>query len=92
MAELPEIFVEALREALGGANRRYYTQHDSPLGRRKHIDRIRQGKLQGWKEGRCFYALRDDVHKYIESHPVRPKAPESEADDVARLLNETETN
>lgn len=56
-----------------GADVPYYTQHDSPLGKRAHLDAVKRGRLKGWKVGRLVYARRDDVHQFIEEHPVQPK-------------------
>lgn len=53
----------------------YYTQHDSPLGRTRHLELIRSGAIPGYRTGRLVFAKRVDVHAYIESHPVRPVSP-----------------
>ena len=49
----------------------YYTQHTSPLGKGTHLAAIREERIKGWKVGRLVYARKDDVHAYIEAHPVR---------------------
>ena len=59
----------------------YYTQHDSPLGKRLHLKAIRAGDLTGWRRGRKVFAYRTDVHQYIESNKVeaKPRGPGNEA-------------
>lgn len=46
----------------------YYSQKDSPLGRRKHMGLVRQGVLRGRKVGKSVFVLRNDVHAYIQAH------------------------
>lgn len=51
----------------------YYWQDNSPLGHDKHLRLIREGKLEGFKDGRRVFARKADVHAYIEAHPVKLK-------------------
>jgi hypothetical protein len=50
---------------------RYYSQNDSPLGKRRHLDLVKRGELTGYIEGRRILVLSEDVHAYIE----RERAP-----------------
>jgi hypothetical protein len=55
----------------------YYTQDDSPLGRRAHCAAVKSGAIKGWKLKRKVFAKREDVHAYIEAeaHKVKPTVP-----------------
>lgn len=43
----------------------YYTQDDSPLGRRRHLELIRSGVIKGWEDGRKKFARREDVKAFV---------------------------
>jgi excisionase family DNA binding protein len=51
----------------------YYSQHDSPLGRTRHLELVRRGTLPGNKVGRRVLVRRDRVDAYIEAHAAIPK-------------------
>lgn len=55
----------------------FYSQANSPLGRRRHLELARCGTLQARKVGRLALIPRDDVHAFIERHPVRLRSSES---------------
>lgn len=59
----------------GRTEDRYYTQDDSPLGRSRHLRLARRGAIPAFKVGRTVYMKCDDVHAYIEAHPVEPSCP-----------------
>lgn len=63
----------------------YYSQHDSPLGRTRHLELARRGTLPAIKVGRRVFVLRESVHAYIEQHRAAPR-PES-ADDADILAD-----
>jgi excisionase family DNA binding protein len=58
----------------------FYSQANSPLGRRRHLELARRGTLQARKVGRLVLVPREDVHAFIERHPARPRASESAED------------
>lgn len=59
-----------LRNLLGSgtATPEYYSQNDSPLGRRRHLELAREGTLPNRKVGRQVLVRRDDMHSFIDSH------------------------
>jgi excisionase family DNA binding protein len=52
----------------------FYSQANSPLGRRRHLELARRGTLQGRKVGRLVLVPREEVHAFIELHPARPSS------------------
>jgi len=62
----------------------YYSQHDSPLGRTRHLELARRGTLPATKLGRRVLVPRDRVHAYIEQHRAAPRLePADDADVLA---------
>ena len=92
-AEALLLAVQQIVDAAGATQLRYYDQKTSPLGRRKHLDLAREGVLRGFKPpgSRLVLIPRDEVHEYIERHPVRPDiAPPPPSDDLEAVLGELE--
>jgi hypothetical protein len=58
----------------------YYHQDDSPIGRRRFLQLVRKGTLQGRKVGRRVLVLCDEVHAFIESHPTVATSPTTDGD------------
>lgn len=50
-------------------------QYISPLGKRRHLRLVRDGKLKGYKIEGHVYVRRVEINDYIEKHPVVPKVP-----------------
>lgn len=67
--------VELVEASAKFPEERYYTQDDSPLGRSRHLRLARRGAIPAFKVGRTVYMKCDDVHAYIEAHPVEPSCP-----------------
>ena len=62
----------------------YYSQHDSPLGRTRHLELARRGTLPATKVGRRVLVPRERVHAYIEQHRApRRLEPADDADVLA---------
>lgn len=55
------------------AEPRYYTQDDSPLGRRRHLELIRSGAIKGWEDGRKKFARREDVEAFVAADGLLTK-------------------
>ncbi len=55
----------------------YVDQASSPLGRRRHISAIRQGKLPGLSVGRRYLARVTDVEAYVTRRPPSDVATSS---------------
>lgn len=48
-------------------------QYHSPLGKRKHLDLVREGVLSGRKPDRVHvFVRRSAIDAYIEQHPAKP--------------------
>jgi len=60
----------------------YYSQHDSPLGRTRHLELARRGTLPATKVGRRVLVPRDRVHAYIEKHRAAPRLEPADDTDV----------
>ncbi len=84
---LAEALVPHLRQHLKtdpDGYRGYYSQHDSPLGRTRHLGLARAGTLPGHKVGRRVLVQRDRVDEYIQAHPARCVVdPVDDADPLA---------
>jgi hypothetical protein len=69
---LAEALAPYLRKLLGRADDNpqpvFYSQNDSPLGRRRHLELVRRGLLTGRKVRRLVLVPRDEVHAFIERH------------------------
>ena len=61
----------------------YYSQHDSPLGRRRHLDLARRGLLPRRKVGRLVLVRKADVHAFIELHGAPSPGLRAEDDELA---------
>lgn len=57
----------------------YYSQRDSPLGRRRHLELARNGAIPRKKVGRLILSPREAVHAFIDAHA--PRAATSEVSD-----------
>lgn len=76
-----EEFISAKIEAHTTAAE-YYTQEDSPLGRRRHCRLARTGALKARRVGRDWLVRRGDVEAYLESHG----RPSPDVDTVANVI------
>jgi excisionase family DNA binding protein len=67
-----EALLPYLREHLQPATPKpeFYSQLDSPLGKRRHLEAARRGALRATKVGRLVLARRDDVDAFIAAHDV----------------------
>ena len=60
----------------------YYSQHDSPLGRRRHLELARTGVRPRKKIGRLVLVPREAIHAYIDAHAPPEHALPDEGEDV----------
>lgn len=72
---------DELKTTLPPSEPAYYSQHDSPLGRRRHLALVRSGQLEGKKVGRLVLVPRKLVHAFIESHRLPPLQERAAVDD-----------
>jgi len=82
---IAELLAPYLRDKLGrepGPDPVFYSQHDSPLGRRRHLELVRSGVLAGHKVGRRVLVRREAIHAYIEAQQPGSLRPASEDQDV----------
>jgi len=52
----------------------YFSQYDSPLGRKRHLELVRTGALAGSKVGRLVLVRRAHVRAYVEQGTTRVEA------------------
>lgn len=58
-------------------------QNTSPLGKRKHCELARTGKLPAKKVSGRWLVRRDDMNAYIQTHGIsRGRSGEEKADDI----------
>ncbi len=77
-------FVERIVDAIEGrAGDDWVDQKASPLGRARHCELVRSGKIKGVKEGRRVMARRSDIEAYLAKHEVI--RVDAKADDVAEV-------
>lgn len=60
--------------------RGFYSQRDSPLGRRKHLALVRRGVLVGHRVGRDVLVRCEEVHAFIQSVPTTRASAHDEDD------------
>lgn len=61
---------QSLRDKIR-SDKRYYDARTSPLGRRAFLAAAERGDFPAYRMGHVVVALRDDVHAWIESMPVK---------------------
>jgi excisionase family DNA binding protein len=61
----------------------FYSQHNSPLGRRKHLDMVRSGVLPGHRVGRDVLVRRELVDAFIETREAARREPPIGQDPLA---------
>lgn len=87
-----EFIVGELRPVLGegGSTDRYYTARTSPLPPKAFLALARAGRFPSFRMGKIIYALREDVHRYIEARPrpIRVSVVVEENDEIGRLLDQ----
>lgn len=76
--------VSAIEIHSGGTE--WVDQHESPLGKRRHLEAVRRGDLKGRKEGRRVLVRRAEVDAYLERNAVATKTDTEDADDVLREM------
>lgn len=52
----------------------YFSQYDSPLRRKRHLELVRMGALPGNKVGRLVLVRKEHVRGYIEQSTARVEA------------------
>jgi excisionase family DNA binding protein len=63
----------------------WVSQHDSPLGRDRHLRLCRKGALRSVKDGRKRLVRRTDLDAYLLANAVIPTSPSRE-DDVDAMM------
>jgi hypothetical protein len=86
IAKILAPYLKQLLPGPGSSPITYYHQHNSPLGKRVHLDLVRRGVLRGHKVARKVLVLCEDLHRYIDSQkpeppPPEPPSPEPPAED-----------
>lgn len=70
---------------------RYYNAKTAPIPKKAFLAGARRGDFPSFVKGRRVYALREDVHRFIESspRPVRSPKPvgDNDDDEIDRLLD-----
>lgn len=84
-AAVQDLVTAALEEGLSESE--WVDQRSSPIGKRKHLELVREGKLVARKIGTRVLVRRDDLNRYIEEHGARriDRAPEEE--DVSDIVD-----
>jgi hypothetical protein len=69
---------------------RYYTAQTSPLPSKAFLAAARDGSFESFIIKRRVYALRDDVHRFIECsrRPIRAAMTAADDDEIGRLLDD----
>ena len=72
LRSLADALAPYLRDALSQEPEptEYFDQNDSPLGRRRHLELVRKGVLQGRKVGKRVLVSRRAMRQFLEQHPV----------------------
>jgi hypothetical protein len=87
-----EFIVGELRPVVGGGgpSDRYYTARTSPLPPKAFLAAARAGSFASFRIGKVVYAVRDDVHRYVEARPrpIRVSVVVEQDDEIGRLLDE----
>ena len=83
IADAIDELVEA-RIAKGAARAELVDQNASPLGRRRHLELARAGKLRAMRDGRRVLVRRVDIEAYLEEHEVSP--PSVTEDEVGGMV------
>jgi excisionase family DNA binding protein len=60
----------------------FYSQLDSPLGKRRHLQLVRRGALPANKVGRLVLVHRKDVHAFIAAHETTASDQPDAREDV----------
>ncbi len=60
----------------------YVDQNTSPLGKRAHLQAVRDGRLPGRKVGKKVLVRLEDMNAYVASHPVSKAAVSEPANDI----------
>lgn len=83
IADAIDELVEA-RISKGAARAELVDQSTSPLGRRRHLELVREGKLPAMREGRRVLVRRADIDAYLNERQIAP--PPSTDDDVDGMV------
>lgn len=86
LSSLAKALAPYLREQLCPESppREYYSQNDSPLGKRRHLALAKKGAFPSRKVGRAVLVQRGDLHEFIDSHASVHSEPQSEVDNEGR--------
>jgi hypothetical protein len=80
--------VEAML-ARGSAPSEWIDQNHSPLGRRRHLELVRAGKLAARKDGKKVLVRRDEINRYLDTERVViPTQKPVGLDEVDAMVNE----
>lgn len=71
--------------ARGVAANEWVDQHHSPLGKRRHLELARKGKLPSKKHGQLVLVKREDMNAYLEREGLTRARP-TDDDDVLDVV------
>lgn len=81
-----EEIATALEEDRGTSE--WVDQYSSPLGKRRHLEAVRHGKLTASREGRRVLVRRADIDAYFVANAIpRPLSATPTVDDVLKSVN-----
>ena len=63
----------------GWAGTEWVDQNESPLGKRRHLELVRRGRLPGVRSGKRILVRRSDLDVYLAAHTKVPVRDEEEA-------------
>lgn len=93
LGSLLETVIERVAERVvdklrGGNLAGFVDQSDSPLGRRRHIEAVRSGKLPGTLVGRRYLVRREDLDRFVaaKGSAMSTRSPSDRVDALAAEL------
>lgn len=84
IAEALRILADAIEHDEGAPE--WYDQKTSPLGRRRHLELVREGKLAAVKDGRRVLVRRDHIDAFLAARSVVRVGTGDEDTEAERLL------
>lgn len=79
---LAEFVRDVVQQTTAPREADWVDQHESPLGKRRHLELVRAGVLPGSKRGRRVFVRRTDIEAFIAGGLVAPATPKSKKNDV----------
>lgn len=76
-AGVEELVLAQLKK--GWAGTEWVDQNESPLGKRRHLELVRRGRLPGVRLGKRILVRRSDLEAYLAAHTRVPVRDQEEA-------------